>query len=70
MTLADYLARERLKDAAFASLCGCDRTTILRIRTGQTKPTPALMERIAIETGGLVRPDDYFDTLPISDLAA
>lgn len=66
MTLADYLKRENLKDAAFARTCECDRTTILRIRTGQTKPTPALMERIARETGGLVQPNDYFDGLPES----
>lgn len=64
MTLADYLTKERLKDGEFAKLCECDRTTILRIRTGQTKPTPALMERIAIETAGLVQPNDYFDGLP------
>jgi transcriptional regulator with XRE-family HTH domain len=64
MTLADYLKRENMKDGDFAAKVECDRTTILRIRTGQTKPTPPLMERIAIETGGLVRPDDYFDGLP------
>ena len=69
MTLADYLTREEMKDAEFAKLCRCDRTTILRIRTGQTKPTPALMERIAVETGGLVRPDDYFDGLPEMEAA-
>jgi transcriptional regulator with XRE-family HTH domain len=69
MTLADYLEREGLKDAEFAKLCGCDRTTILRIRTNATKPSPPLMERIAIETGGLVQPNDYFETLPRSAAA-
>ena len=69
MTLSDYLRREELKDAAFAARCECDRTTILRIRTGKTKPTPALMERIAIETGGLVQPNDYFDGLPEAEAA-
>ena len=69
MTLSDYLTREGLKDAAFAALCECDRTTIMRIRTGKTKPTPALMERIAIETGGLVQPNDYFDGLPEAEAA-
>jgi transcriptional regulator with XRE-family HTH domain len=64
MTLADYLKHTSMKDADFARQCECDRTTILRIRTGKTTPTPALMERIAIETGGLVQPNDYFEGLP------
>lgn len=69
MTLAEYLKQEGLKDAAFAKQCDCDRTTILRIRTGKTTPTPALMERIAIETGGLVQPNDYFAGLPEAEAA-
>jgi transcriptional regulator with XRE-family HTH domain len=69
MTLADYLSDAGLKDAEFAKRCECDRTTILRIRTGQTKPTPSLMERIAHETGGLVQPNDYFEALPRSEAA-
>ena len=69
MTLADYLTQQSLKDAEFAKRCGCDRTTILRIRTGQTKPTPTLMERIAKETGGLVQPNDYFEGLPEAEAA-
>lgn len=64
MTLADYLNRTELKDADFAKRCECDRTTILRIRTGQTRPTAGLMQRIAQETGGAVQPNDYFDGLP------
>jgi transcriptional regulator with XRE-family HTH domain len=69
MTLADYLSQAGMKDGDFAKLCECDRTTILRIRTGQTKPTPTLMERIAVETGGLVQPNDYFDGLPEAEAA-
>jgi transcriptional regulator with XRE-family HTH domain len=69
MTLAEYLKRAELKDAEFAKRCDCDRTTILRIRTGKTTPTPALMERIALETGGAVRPDDYFAGLPEAEAA-
>lgn len=60
MTLADYLNLNELKDAEFALRCGVDRTTILRIRAGQTKPKPALMARIAAETDGQVQPNDYF----------
>lgn len=64
MTLADYLKQENLKDADFAKRCKCDRTTILRIRTGQTKPSTALMEEIAKQTDGMVQPNDYFAKLP------
>lgn len=64
MKLADYLTREGLTDAEFAERVGCDRTTILRARKGTHKPSPALMEEIARQTNGEVRPDDYFDGLP------
>lgn len=64
MKLSDYLQQQGLDDAAFAAQIGCDRTTIFRIREGKTKPSDALKERIAIETGGLVQPNDYFDGLP------
>lgn len=69
MKLNAYLEREKLKDAEFAALVRCDRTTILRIRNGQ-KPSPTLMEEIARVTDGLVRPDDYFEDLPQSGMAA
>jgi transcriptional regulator with XRE-family HTH domain len=61
MRLAAYLKKHSLKDADFAERVGCDRTTILRIRRGEHKPSAALMEVIARETGGLVLPNDYFD---------
>jgi transcriptional regulator with XRE-family HTH domain len=69
MTLADYLKQASMRDGDFAKRCDCDRTTILRIRTGQTKPTPTLMERIAVVTGGQVQPNDYFDGLPEAEAA-
>jgi transcriptional regulator with XRE-family HTH domain len=69
MTLAEYLKRAELKDAEFAKRCDCDRTTILRIRTNKTVPSPAMMERIALETGGAVQPNDYFQDLPESQAA-
>jgi transcriptional regulator with XRE-family HTH domain len=69
MKLADYLKRSDLDDAAFAALIGCDRTTVTRIRNGTHRPSDPLKERIAQETGGLVRPDDYFDGLPEAEAA-
>jgi transcriptional regulator with XRE-family HTH domain len=69
MKLAAYLNEHQLTDADFAELVGCDRTTILRLRTGKHKPSPPLMEEIAKKTGGLVQPNDYFDALPSSEAA-
>lgn len=69
MKLSDYLKRAELSDEDFAARCGVDRTTILRIRANKHKPSPGLMERIALETGGAVQPNDYFDGLPESEAA-
>lgn len=69
MKLADYLKQADLDDAAFGALVGRDRSTIFRIRQGTHKPSPELMEKIAKETGGKVRPDDYFDDLPEAEAA-
>lgn len=66
MKLSDYLTREQLSDADFAVRVNCDRSTIYRVRKGQTKPSPQLMEAVARETGGLVQPNDYFDGLPVA----
>lgn len=69
MKLEAFLKERNLDDADFAHLVGCDRSTVSRIRRGETFPKPALMARIALETEGLVRPDDYFATLPKSEAA-
>jgi hypothetical protein len=69
MTLADYLARENMTDLAFAEQVKCDRSTIYRIRKHGHRPSPELMETIAVATGGEVRPDDDFDGLPKADAA-
>lgn len=69
MKLADYLRDAEVKDEDFAVQIGCDRSTVSRIRRGQL-PTYALMKRIALATGGKVRPDDYFEGLPKADIPA
>lgn len=69
MKLSDYLKRAELSDEDFAARCEVDRTTILRIRAGKHKPSASLMERIALETGGAVQPNDYFDGLPEAEAA-
>ena len=69
MKLSDYLTRNGIDDTAFGAKVGRDRSTIFRIRQGTHKPSPELMEKIAQETGGQVRPDDYFDGLPEAEAA-
>lgn len=64
MKLNAYLELAKLDDSEFAAKVGCDRTTIYRIRKGETRPSPALILSIARETKGAVLPNDYFDGLP------
>jgi transcriptional regulator with XRE-family HTH domain len=64
MKLSAYLELAKLDDAEFAAKVGCDRSTIYRIRKGETRPTDALKIEIARETKGAVLPNDYFDGLP------
>lgn len=61
MKLSAYLADADMKDEDFAAKVGCDRTTIFRIRTEQTRPSHPLMERIIAATAGAVQPNDFFD---------
>lgn len=60
MTLDRYMDREGIRDGQLAELCGCDRTTILRARRGETLPSPSLMAKIAQVTGGEVQPNDFY----------
>ena len=68
MKLADYLASANLKDEDFAAKIGCDRTTVLRLRLEQTRPSHTLMEQIIEKTGGKVQPNDFFD-IPAANAA-
>jgi len=69
MRLNTYMTREGIKDADLAETVGCDRTTILRVRRDEQRPSHALMEKIAEATSGAVRPDDFFTNLPEQDAA-
>ena len=55
MTLADYLSRTEMTDAAFAALVAVDRATINRVRRGLSDASVELAMRIEAETGGQVR---------------
>lgn len=70
MKLADYLTDAGLKDEDFATKLGCDRTTVLRLRTAQQRPSHALMEKIIAATDGEVQPNDFFELPPRDEARA
>ncbi|MBK8189029.1 MAG: helix-turn-helix transcriptional regulator [Vampirovibrionales bacterium] len=57
--------------AQVATRLGVHRSQVLRIERGEAVPSPKLIERICIETGGHVRPEDFFDlpAIPAGDAA-
>lgn len=54
ITLATYMEREGIDDAAFATLIGKDRTTVSRLRRGLIRPSLELAADIEKVTGGCV----------------
>jgi transcriptional regulator with XRE-family HTH domain len=67
MKLAQYLRREKLKPAEFAARLKKPASTISRLLNGDRKGGIALLEEIAIATGGEVTPNDFMvsaDTHP------
>lgn len=58
--LIQYLNKANLTQEAFAKALGVSQATISRIVLNQSKPSLALAVRIEIETGGAVRPADFF----------
>jgi DNA-binding XRE family transcriptional regulator len=59
MTLGDYLLFAGYGDAWFAALVGVDRTTISRLRRGNTRPTWEVAAKIVEATNGAVTPNDF-----------
>lgn len=59
--LESYLEANRLTDAEFAALIGKDRSSVSRLRAGETKPTWDTAQRIAAATSGAVTPNDFID---------
>ncbi|MBB3910861.1 helix-turn-helix domain-containing protein [Sphingomonas desiccabilis] len=52
--LADYMARQRITDAEFASLIGKDRSLVNRMRRGEARPTLEVAAQIEVSTNGEV----------------
>jgi transcriptional regulator with XRE-family HTH domain len=65
MKLDEYLARERLTDAAFAALVNRSQSAISRLRRGETLPDWRTLEAIVSVTDGAVTPNDFL-SLPVT----
>ncbi len=57
--LAAYMKLAKLTDAALAERVGRDRSTITKIRRGQTRPSLDLAVKIAALSDGMVSPDGF-----------
>ena len=70
MRLADYLTSQCLTYAAFARRIGSAHArTVERYAKGQQRPNAAMMIAIARETGGAVKPNDFFEFLANDEAA-
>lgn len=59
MKLAEWMTSESVDDEGMADRVGADRSTISRIRRGETRPSWPLVARIKAATGGAVSADDF-----------
>lgn len=59
MTLADYMAKHGLSDEQVARRCGCDRSTINRIRNGVMPPRLDIALAIQKMSKGRVPPSSF-----------
>lgn len=66
MKLTEYLDQQNITPSAFAKAIGVEASTVTRLASGETVPSPRVMRAIIAATGGLVTPNDFFN-LPASD---
>lgn len=57
--LAEWMAANRLTDAAMAALVECSRSMITKLRLGKAQPSLRLVERIFAVTNGAVTANDF-----------
>jgi len=60
MNIQTYMDKKKLRDGEMAELLGCNKTTVWRVRTGETDPSPDLVKKIFDVTGGKVSANDFF----------
>jgi transcriptional regulator with XRE-family HTH domain len=60
MQLRQYLTKRNIPIPAFAERIGVSTQAVHRYLTGERMPRRDVMERIKVETGGAVQPNDFF----------
>lgn len=61
MTLAEFMAKEGLTDAALARDIGLERSTVTRLRRGQSKPSLRVILALEAVSNGKVRASDFVE---------
>lgn len=59
MGLAEWMSSADLTDQKLAELVGVDRSTITRVRRGDTRPSWELAAKIKEASSGVVTADDF-----------
>lgn len=59
MTLADFMKSEGITDAALARDIGLERSTVTRLRRGQSKPSLRVLLALETVSKGKVRASDF-----------
>jgi transcriptional regulator with XRE-family HTH domain len=62
MNLAAFLDQHCISDEAFAEKIGVERQTVHRYRSGERRPTWAVLEKIEKVTAGAVTANDFVAT--------
>jgi len=60
MKITDWLTKNNISDADFAERIGVSRQALWRYKAGDRIPKRSILDRIKDETGGDVRPADFF----------
>lgn len=69
MTLAEYLAENKINRSAFATQVGSTPSTISRVCNGKRFPGRQLIKRIHVATAGMVTVEDLLFSATTEDIA-
>lgn len=61
MTLAEFMEIEDFTDAALARVIGLERSTVTRLRRGQSKPSLRVLLALETLSKGKVRASDFVE---------
>lgn len=60
-SLPNYLSSRAETQTAFAARAGLTDSTLSRVLTGKSPPSPDVVERVRVATDGEVTPNDLFE---------